>query len=90
MLEHLQPFIQVKFEVCLGSGAEVAAAPTTAFAVRDGAADGAAGGEEEEVDVRVDLGDDAELGVELGVEGLERDVGAQGAVFPFVAKAVGG
>lgn len=90
VLEHLQPFVQVELEVCFGGGAEVAAAPAAAFAVRDGAADGAAGGEEEEVDVRVDLGDDAELGVELRVEGFERDVGAQGAVFPFVAEAVRG
>lgn len=88
--EHLEPFVQVEFEVLLGGGAEEAAAPAAAAAVRDGAADGAARGEEEEVDVRVDLADDTEVDVEVGIQRLEGDIRSQAPVFPFVAEGVRG
>ena len=87
--EDLEPLGEVELEELLGGAAEEAAAPAAAAAVRHGAADGAARGEEEEVDVRVHLADDGVGDVEVGVEGFEGDVGAERAVFPFVAEAVG-
>lgn len=53
----------------------------------DGAADGTARGEEKNGNVGVDLRDDGEGYIEVGIESFEGDIGAEGAVFPFVAKA---
>lgn len=39
--------------------------------------------------MRVYLGDDAEVNVEVEVECFEWDIGAEGAVFPFVSEGVG-
>lgn len=89
MPHDLEPFVQIELEVLLGGGTEEAAAPAATATVGDGLADGAPGGEEEEVDVWVYLGDDAEVDVEVEVECAEGDVGAEGAIFPFVAEGVG-
>jgi len=39
--------------------------------------------------VWVHLGDDGEVDVEVKVQSFERDVGAETAIFPFMAEGIG-
>jgi hypothetical protein len=57
--------------------------------VSDRLADGPTRGEKEEINVWIDLGDNTKIDVEVEVEGFERNVSAEGAVFPFVTEGVG-
>ena len=90
MSKDLEPFVQVELEILLDGTANESAPPAAASSMGDGASDGATRAEEEDVDVRVYLGDDGEADVEVEVQRLQRDVGAERAVFPLVAKGVGG
>lgn len=55
----------------------------------DGVAHRAARRKEEQVDVGIDLADNGKVYVEVRVQCLDRDVGSERAVFPFVAEGIG-
>ena len=86
MTQDFEPLVKVKLEILFGCRAKKSSAPATATPMRYGTTDGAAGGEEEEIDVWVDLADDAEIDVEVGVKSLQRDVGSQTPILPFMAE----
>ncbi len=86
MSEDLQPLVEIEFEVLLCGAPNESTTPATAATMSYWLADRTTRCKEEEIDVGIYLGDNAKVDVEVEVESFEGDVGAETAIFPFVAE----